>query len=102
MTAIGCPLFVRRPGTSSQFDACGFDVNARRSCAPIELSSTEADPLPPPSPAVSAGATNFTDPGSGSASPRFENEGVVSYGKRLPLIVVGASGSFFDRKSAHA
>ena len=44
----------------------------------------------------------MTEPGSGIARPRFANGLVVSYGKRLPSTVVGASGSFFSRKSSQA
>src|SRR4029078_10527307 len=48
------------------------------------------------------GGVNVTEPASGSARPRFEKDGSVWYGKRFFRIVVGASGSFFERKSAHA
>ncbi len=45
---------------------------------------------------------NVTDPGSGMASPRVEKAGAVSYGKRFPSTVVGASGSLASRKSDQA
>ncbi len=45
---------------------------------------------------------NVTEPGSGIASPRLANGEPVWYGKRLRSIVVGASGSFLERKSSQA
>ena len=48
-----------------------------------------------------AGGVNCTVPGSGKARPREANGELVSYGKDRET-VVGASGSFLERKSCHA
>ena len=52
---------------------------------------------------VTGGATGVkvTEPGSGIARPVVENGEVVSYGNGCET-VIGASGSFFSRKSDHA
>src|SRR3954471_2233658 len=99
MTASGWPLFDLRPGSRSQFDA--WPSKARESCAPIVFWVFAAADVALDS-AGGTGGVNVTEPGSGSARPRFENAGSVSYGNRFFKIVVGASGSFFERKSAHA
>ena len=48
------------------------------------------------------GERNCTEPGSGRARPGLANADVVSYGKDVPGTVVGASGSFLERKSCQA
>ena len=111
MTAIACPLAERRLETSSQFDARPpWENSARASRAPIEPSlgmrmpagvvvgvdEVDEDPL-----TGGPVGVNWTDPASGSASPREANGVVVSYGNERDT-VVGASGSFFSRKSSQA
>src|SRR4051794_24397756 len=99
MTASGWPVLDARFGSSSQFDAC--PSSAREICAPTVFCVFAADEVALAS-AGGTGGVNVIDPGSGSARPRFEKAGAVSYGKRFFRIVVGASGSFLERKSAHA
>src|SRR6266545_2853796 len=97
---MGWPVAECRAATSSQLEACGCSLNARRSWPPTELSTLALElPLP-----ETGGATgvNWTEPGSGSASPGLENGEAVSYGYDDPVTVVGASGSFLERKSDQA
>src|SRR3954452_15549061 len=107
---IAWPLAEWRAAISSQLDACGV-VAARISIDPIEpsfgispkrLVVAVAARLEPPELSGGATAVNLTEPGSGRARPFFDSADVVSYGKRFFSTVVGASGSFLKRKSAHA
>src|SRR5205085_10824774 len=91
-------LFEERFGSSSQLDAC--PLSAFVSWEPSDPSLAAAAFVAEAS-AGGTGGVIVTDPGSGSARPFFENAGSVSYGNRFFRIVVGASGSFFERKSAH-